>query len=485
MDEIAPRFSWVRTIWARWDVMLVPVLVALWLGGGLLTLLAMYNTDLRGDEYTYVAGARALADLLSGRSGDASSVADQLIGPGWFMPGLYVLGSPAFLLDPNPPLWIVRGWMGMVNAALSAAMAFALAGVVGRRCIAALLIFPGLAPLWHVAAMSFLPDLPAGILLCIAMTLAFRIGSRILAGDVAAWPIVLALQAALLSALFLRGPMLLPALAIALLLIVVAGAIQPANSQTIRRLAMGLALFAAVLGTWSSVVTRHFDTFVLTTTNVPLVLADSFGDPRQNCLGPCPPGADIWPAWHHAQTVAAVTGRNALAVQRDVLDRALSDLTPRSYLRRVRQHFSTFLLDPGGSLRAFLPVSYGIPPWYREPFGRLLTILTLLTYIPFMAGLVVANLAVFRHGDSQRLQAILLKIATACMFLQPFVHKASARYWVGLAPLAAWACILIARRWIFVSPPQSRASALPRWFDLAQWLYSAAFAGLTLMVLLA
>lgn len=451
-----------------------------WLAALLLTWFALHTTDWRGDEYTYVAGARLVAGLLTGRA--ASPLPDDLAA-GWFMPGLYVLGAPAFLIDPDPPLWVARGWMGLINAALSLALVRSFASLVGRRLALFLAVFPGLAPLWHVAAFSFLPDLPAGLLLAIALTLSARIGARILAGEAPRYSLVAGLQGLLIAGLFMRGPMLLPALGVPMALIVVAAAVR--HWRAAGRLAIGLAAFAAVLGSWSALVSRHFGEFVLTTTNVPLVLADSFGDPANNCVGPCPRSDDdIWPAWKHAHAVAAETGENPLAVQRRIRDRALADLTACGYLRQVREHFATFLFDPGGTLRAFLPVSYGMPRLYREPFLQLLTGLTLLTYLPFLCALLLANLAVFRRDDAHRLESILIKLATACLFLQPFVHKSSGRYWVAFAPLAAWALALLVRAWR-TPPGEQRPSALPRWYDLAQILYSATFAALALVIVFA
>ena len=50
------------------------------------------DTPLQGDELAYQDGARALAaavrDLLSGSAPDAASIADNVIGNGWFMPGM-------------------------------------------------------------------------------------------------------------------------------------------------------------------------------------------------------------------------------------------------------------------------------------------------------------------------------------------------------------------------------------------------------------
>ena len=95
---------------------------------------------------------------------------------------------------------------------------------------------------------------------------------------------------------------------------------------------------------------------MITTTNFPLVLADSFGDPGKTCFGPCAEGVDIWPAWEFAQERAAATGENALTIQQQMMAASLDGLTLRSYLRQARGHVADHVFDPAGWVRAQMPV---------------------------------------------------------------------------------------------------------------------------------
>jgi len=460
------------------------VLLAGWLGTTLLTWRLFANSNLRGDEYTYVAGARALGDALIGRQPAGFDLAGQLIGTGWFMPGAYLLGTPLFMAVPDASLALVRSWMLLVNGVLFLGVVALARRHVGQGLAMVLLAFPGLAPLWHVSAAMHLPDLPAGLLGFAAMLLAVPLARQMLHGEALAWRGLLAMELCLLAALYLRGPMLAVVLALNCVLLALGLGSRARRWQYGGRILGGLALVMAGLLPWSLAVSAHFDKPVLTTTNVPLVLADSFGDPSRTCFGPCEPGIDIVPAWEFARETAQAQQRNPLDVEREMMWYSIAGLTPRSYFAQAREHVGRFVLDPGGWLRNLLTMSYGIPPELRAPLYQLLLAITLVTYVPFMLMLLAANLLLFRQNDSLRVQAMLVKGVTACLSLQPFVHKSSARYWVALAPLAAWSAVLLWQSRASRAPAVV-ASAVPRWLDTMQVLYSAGLCVVIAALLLA
>jgi len=76
-----------------------------------------------------------------------------------------------------------------------------------------------------------------------------------------------------------------------------------------------------------------------------------------------------------------------------------------------------------------------------------------------------------------------LRMATGCLFLQPFVHKCSGRYWVTFAPLAAWSAALLVTA--LVDRRAATVSGQTRWLDRAQTVYAIIFAAAMITVLLA
>jgi len=319
-----------------------------------------------------------------------------------------------------------------------------------------------------------------------ALLLLCRVSERLTQGRSLRWAEVAGIELLLAAALYLRGPMIAVAIAANLLL----GAVVFATHgwKAAGKVAVGAAGLALLLAPWSVMMSSRFGETVLTTTNVPLVLADSFGSPDRNCFGPCPPGEDIGPAWKVSESIAAHTGDRALDIQRAMMRHALKDLTPRGYLAQVRAHFATFLFDPGGQAEWYEKVMYGVPEGLRGSLTGAVRWLTLAIYLPFLAALLLANLWRFRRSDSDAVQALAIKAMTGCLLLQPFVHKTSARYWTTFAPLMAWSAVLLLRQlqtgWSSPRAGPERRS-LPAVFDWAQLAWTALFLGAAAAILAA
>lgn len=171
----------------NWPLLLGAGLLLAVLLAALCTLLVMRATDLRGDEYTYLATARGLAAHLGFGPPPAASLPATLLGTGWFMQGLGVIGTPLVVLTGEPALWQVRAWMLALNLALLALLCRMVWHTFGRLHVAALLVFPALAAGWHMAASAMLPDVPAGLLAAIALVAAYRLATTILRGERPGW----------------------------------------------------------------------------------------------------------------------------------------------------------------------------------------------------------------------------------------------------------------------------------------------------------
>ena len=460
---------------------LMPVLCGSAVLGATLALWFMQSTDWRGDEYTYADMAGAIAGTLRGSQAPGDGWAAAIFGTGWFMPGMGVTGAVPFLFDPEPPRVVLRGWALTVNLALGAWLVRCSAQAFGRLYAVMLLVFPGMTAAWYFSAASYLPELTAGLLSTLALLAAWRCAMALTRGEAPRWHDVLAMEALLVAALYLRGPVLLLAVAVHGFLLVTA--LHSARAAAWRLMA-GAAAFALALLPWSLAASAHFGAPVVTTTNVPLVLADGFGDPGRTCFGPCGEGDDIWPAWHFAQGEAARTGENALAIERRMMRNSLEELGPREYLRKVRGNFGRLLLDPLRVVRTFEPVMYRVPPDLREPLVAMVGLLTWVLYTPMLLALLATNILSFRGSDNARVQSLLIKLATLAAFVQPFVHKSSGRYWAGFAPLMAWSAALLASAWLLQKQTgvAETASAI---LDRVQVVYGCLFALCGAAILLA
>lgn len=468
----------------------MPVLCALVLLAAACTQIAMHNTNLRGDEFTYAAGGAAVGDALRGRK-SWSDALDTLLGTGWFMPGASLLAAPLYVIIDMPGFAALRIWMAALNLALLWLVAQAMARTLGRPGGVALLVCPGLVAASHIAMITVLPDVAAGASMTLALLAAYRIALGLVAGEQPAWRQIGMLEAALIAAIYLRGPMVLVAVILHAVLGMIALFAGRLGAGACLRLALGLTATVACVAPWSIASTHRFGQTVITTTNFPLVIADSFGNPEKTCFGPCGKGYDIWPAWRFAQDRAAQTGRNPLRIEREMMASALEGMTPIDYLRRAKIHFGTFLFDRTGLLADMLPQAFGLPRSLHAPMLEAVSALSALVFAPFLTALFAVNLGFFRSNTPARLQSVLLKAATACMFLQPFVHKTSARYWMTFAPLAAWSGVLLWQAVARSRTPEAASgqgtgsqAVLDRVLDIVQACYVAIFAitGFTLLV---
>ena len=447
----------------------------------LVTLFVMRRTDFRGDEYTYIEGARALGAASSGNL-EWSVALDRLIGTGWFMPGASILAAPIFAFAEDPPFLLIRAWAAAIELSLWGVLVWRADKLLGRPYAFALLLFPLLAAGWHVMAATFQPDAPAGALLGLLLLEAYAIGSRAIGGH-AVRPILFARFTLLaVAAIYVRGPLLLAFLGLAATLLLLLHWRKRAGRGAALGLFGAIGGVALLLAPWSAAVSLKFGRFVPTTTNVPLVMADSFGDPARTCFGPCSSGQDIWPAWRFAQSEAARTGEHALDIQRRMMQASLAKLTVRDYLARARTHFATFLVRPQDFVESYKPVMWAVRPDWRPALFSIIAAATLVLYVPFMLALLAANVRVFRRSDPARLQSLLIKAVTAATFVQPFVHKASGRYWVTLAPLAAWSAALLYAEW---RDRNITAGEAHIWLDRVQFGYVFGFLSVALIVLLA
>lgn len=453
------------------------------------TAVMLHTTGLQGDEYTYVGDSRTLGNALAGRPTLGGGLADALFGTGWFMPGMKLWGALLFAVVPEPSQALVRGWAALLNAALLAVLVRLTWTAMGHRAAILMLVFPAFALLWDVAAFSFLPDVPGALLAATGMVMAYRIALRLAQGDALEkpWRAIAALQLVLAAGIYMRGPVLLLALAVNGALVLWAVACRRAKECV--RLVAGCLLLPLALLPWSVAVSYHFDTPVLTTTNFPLVLADSFGNPARTCFGPCTlPGPDIWPSWQFAQKLGHEAGENPLHVERRMMAASLEGLSLQEYLRKVRDHMDTFLMAPQGWLKELQKRQYGALKPLRPLILTVFTAQTLILYIPLMLALLAANLVVVHRGLRLQLQSVAIKLATLSVLMQPFFHKSSGRYWGGLAPFAAWSLALLiamVRRGRGGGEGPSGAEGTARWLTVMQAAFVTVFAGLGAAVLAA
>jgi len=424
--EVTPR---------RADLLLVFV-VAL----GILVQLVLFRqvsrAPLSGDEVAYVDGGKALSNLLRDLAGlhrpDTAELQRDVVGNGWFMPGMSLLLAPLYLLAPDAGLALVRGWLGALTLLVTVITVWDVRRQLGRRWALGLAIVPGLVPMWRLFGFTAYGDLLAGLL---ATLLIARVGA-VLNRASGRTPPTLREGASIgllaIATVYLRSSST----------VLVAGvglsglfAVRWCGRRAITPLLVSGAVFLGLLAPWSIAASASFHTRVVTTTSVPMAMANTFGDRDQVCYGPCDPGSTIWfSPVRYAREVARATGVSEVRVLAQMSAYARQDVTPHSYARDVLVDWHRYRDDPSGFLYRLHPPGKSGAEWIRTWTNRVLSMLLWLA----AAGVLVVT------RRSRRLQVIsvLSKLGLLGLLVQPFVHMAGTRYWTTAAPLAALSAML-------------------------------------------
>lgn len=428
------------------------------------------GTRLQGDENAYNLAARTFADAVrsvtSGNGLPLAQLGSNVIAQGWFMPGMSLLLTPVYLVTPTPSVAAVRLYVGLITTVLLLLGAALVNRWFGTRYAAAVLVFPGLVPVWVLFSYTAWGDLTAGLAVLVLVGVLGRLWQRLGGGsglrirDGALVGLLLA------SILYLRSSTL-PLVMLVLLLGVLA-VVRGARGATLRRsltsCVAALVVFVALLAPWSIAASRHFEHRVITTTTVPISMAYAFGNRDELCFGPCPPG-NVWSAMvRYSRQEAARTGESELAVQQRMADHAMRDVTAEGYAKDVLDNFGRYVLAPA-RYEAIFRVPLDSVDQRPEPPGLASTVIvwsTLLLYFPVLILAVAGILLVRRVPAASQLVGLLAAALGGALMSQPFVHVASPRYWPVFAPLMA-----LSAATLLAYPDRARSSGGLRLLQLA------------------
>lgn len=425
-QEVTPR---------RLDLVLV---VALGLGALLQVVLfhQVSRARLSGDEVAYIDGGKALSNLLRDLAGlhqpDTAELQRDVVGNGWFMPGMSLLLAPLYLLVPDAGLAGVRGWLGALTLLVLVATVWDVRRQLGRPWALGLAVVPGLVPMWRLFGFTAYGDLLAGL---VATLLIARVAAVLHRASARTPPtlregVVIGLLA--IATVYLRSSSTVLVLGVGLSGLF---AVRWCGRRAVVPLLVSGAVFLGLLAPWSIAASATFHARVLTTTSVPMAMANTFGDRDVVCYGPCDPGSTIWfSPVRYAREVARATGVSEVRVLTQMSAYARQDVTARSYARDVIFDWHRYRDDPSGFLYRLHPPGQPGAEWIRTWTNRALGDLVWLA----AAGLLVVT----RRSRRLQVVSVLVKVGLLGLLVQPFVHMAGTRYWTTAAPLAALSAVL-------------------------------------------
>jgi hypothetical protein len=398
-----------------------------------------------GDETYYLDAGRAFSnlirDVVAFRPIDTAELARNGVGNGWFMPGMGLVLTPLFVVVPAASQAVVHGYLGVVTTLLLLVVVARTRTVLGARYAAAVLVFPGLVPMWLIFSYCAWGDLLAGILALLLVTQlvtawrALRDGTPPTLRQGACHGLVaIAVVYARGSALILSAG-LLTVLGIGVLALLRGGR----RLRGLTALALTAVVFAAILAPWSVAVSRAMHGPVLTTTSTPTVLGNTFGDPTELCFGPCDPHSSRWYApLRYGREVAREAGIGEVEALGMMSDHALRDVTPHSYAADVLANAGRYVAEPHRFAR--FVKSPGVAP--QDRVEELWRAGTELMWWPMLVLALAGLLSTYRRPFEDQLVSLLTKLGIGALLMQPFVHICGARYWTTAAPLFALSAVL-------------------------------------------
>ena len=397
------------------------------------------HTRFSGDEVAYVDGAKALSnllrDLVSLHGPDTAELSRDLIGSGWFMPGMTLLLTPIYLVAPHAGPEVTRAWLGLLALAIYLLAIADVRRTLGRWWALGLALVPGLVPMWLLFGYTAYGDLVAGLVATVLITRMIAVLRRCADGFPPRLRDGALLGFLAIATVYLRSsstPLVCGVGAVGLLALLWSG------RRALPPLLLAGGLFLAVLAPWSVAASATLHARVITTTSVPMALANSFGDRTQVCYGMCDPGSTIWfSPLRYAREVSRATGVSEVTVLGQMSAFARRDVTPHSYAQDVIANWHRYIDEPSAFLFKLHPpgekdrgVQQSITSWTQRVFTPMVWLAA--------AGLLIVT----RRSRRAQLLSVLVKIGLFGLLLQPFVHLAGSRYWTTAAPLAALSAML-------------------------------------------
>lgn len=395
-----------------------------------------------GDESAYLNGGRALSNLLRDSfaltSPDSAELERNVVASGWFMPGMPVVIAPIYLLFPDAPLWLVRGYLGLVTLILFMIVVRSVSRRLGPGWACVLVALPGLIPSYVVFTYGAWGDLCAGLVLVLLIVHLVEMYRGLREGKAPTLKEGLVLGLLATAELYLRSStsVLLAVLGVATLATAAVMLRGRVRLRAVASAALAGVVFILLLAPWSYFASDALGGRVVTTTTVPTVMANTFGNRSDVCFGHCDPDSTQWfRPLRYAREVGRSTDTSEVEVLKQMSSYALRDLTPGHYLDQVVHNLGAYSLQPNNF------TGYLAPPEGRGTFGeagaQTANAVTWALYVPLVLVGLVSLLFRARRSLEARLLDVLTKLALGALLVQPFVHIAGGRYWTTAGPILA------------------------------------------------
>lgn len=389
----------------------------------------MSDVQLSGDERFYWRTSKNIIDLVGFGETSPTEALDEIIGRGWFMPGMSALLVPVRLFSDD--IAVGRLWIGLLNFVLLVAIVHLLATRFGTRSAWAFWVIGTFMPTLVLFSFSLWGDV-AGSSIVVLLTFATVAEAQRAFSWRSAWRWVL-IGVGLGVLTYIRPSMLIISvvLVIGILLVQVgSGGWRQVLGATWRPTVIIALTSLVMIAPWSALLSADKEGPYLTTTSIELGQIVGFGDPED--LAEVVQDQNQWTAWDDFVQETArreeISYAEAMSQERS---RILSTVSMGEYLERVRHNFDSLLLHPTGFINR-LYRNYEGP--IIDPIGGRGLVGTV--QVLFWTGLVIvmfADLLIPRRTRTKQVwENIVLKLTMLALLAQPFVHAAHPRHHMAL-----------------------------------------------------
>ena len=394
------------------------------------------------DEQQYYDGARALSnllrDLFAFATPDGGELERNVVASGWFMPGMAIVMTPLFVVFPDAGEPLARAYLGVASLVVLLWGVRSVSRRLGPGYAALLIAFPALLPGWVFMTFTAYGDPLSGIVLVVLVAHLVDMLRGMRAGRPPSWREAIHLGLLAITLLYLRSSTAV-ALAVLGCATLVAALVLLKGTQRWRALAaaaVASTVCLVLLAPWSIAASEALGTRVITTTTVPISLANTFGDRGEVCFGSCDPHSPMWfGPLRYAREVGRATGESEVDVEKQMSDYALRDLDRRDYARQAWWNIGSYYFIPSNFVRNIEPAGGRSA---AGEVGKWVVIgSTYLAYLPVLVLMFISLSSVQLRSLESQILDTLTKLALLALFLQPFVHIAGSRYWATAGPLFA------------------------------------------------
>lgn len=424
-------------------------------GVGALSLYLSHSTDLSGDEVFYYTKAALLSKSIIATAHkepvDIAALVDQVIGMGWFMPGMAIVLTPVqVLFKGEAPIHFVRAYMTLVNLALICLIAGALLTLgVARRYAYLAVIIPCAVPYYLFYLGMVWGDL-VGVHLALILLLSLE--RRILKDKPGC---MLESKDSLIVGLLLVSTALIRPQYIFLLPIVlvrvVLQKIQNERDVGSHGCSWASVLMSSLLIVFSIVIVLapwHYElnkkfgrSFMITSTLLnPLVLDGEYAGSAIREFGIRNPFLAVQRKIENAAKTEGRSFREQVDFEKD----KLPEKSIQEKLRRLKKSMGKFYFSENSFLVKFFEIQKDTTKFFGVLGQGLLKLNTLSWYFVLSLGLLAFCVPAFPRKNNYLLP-VSLKGLTFLLTIQPLFLNTHGRYYVALVPMFALLFLLALR----------------------------------------